>query len=358
MSDYAITVGILTKDQPLNVLRCLESISISDDISLEILIVDHGSKPETIDCILNFPFPCPFRIFSCAENNLGKSRDFVLREAKHPYVLFLDSDCEANTNWLKNLIQAYVHQNDPQCMGVGGPNLIPNINNPFYQSLSIAMESVWGNGNSTQMKNFETHLRVAHMPTCNLLLNREAALRLGGYSHRFSYVCEDLEFSKRCESLGLYFLFSPLAPVTHWHRASILEWAKKMFRYGRGQILVQAQHPRHLMGPRGLPLMMILSIFGTAIFFPSLGAGMIAGYLFFFFFYSAFLCLQRKNPLLTIKVFLIFLFTHFAYGLGELFELCKSLAQKKGGEVEQGNNNKEFLLLKMREPDSILLKNT
>ncbi len=344
-----VTIGIIVKNQAINIERCLRSVFISPKpFPLELIIVDHDSSDSTVENILaSVPMGTEFRIFSNKENNLGKSRNFILHSAKYPNLCFIDSDCEAPSDWLEKLLAAFLSQKGKrQIIGVGGGNTPPNKESSFYSALRRMSANPFGNGNSTQARLATNSELVFHIPTCNLMLDRDLAKSVGGFSSEFDFVCEDLEFSRRAEGLGYSFLFLPNITVFHWHDESFGGWFGKMFRYGRGQILVQWKHPRHLIGIRGLPLLFLLILLILAVFSPGLFVLLILFYFLSVLLISVFSTAGLK-PRLSALVRVAFLFcgTHFAYGAGQLFELLKTHRSVKNKKVNNEKHDQRFLFI-------------
>lgn len=96
-------------------------------------------------------------------------------------------------------------------------------------------------------------LKVSHVPTCAGLFHVKTLFNVGGFNEAFSLVCEDLEMSYRLKKMGSLWLLS--APVAiHRQDRQWQDWAKRMFRYGWGQIEVYRCHPEHLQTKKIIPL--------------------------------------------------------------------------------------------------------
>jgi GT2 family glycosyltransferase len=342
-----LTLGILVRNQPENIARCIQSIEWPKNLPVEVLIVDHCSNDNTVESARRAcPRDIPLKIFQSSKNNLGLSRDFVLHTAQYSCLVFIDSDCQATPGWLQKIYDHFqaTRSVKDRWIGVGGENLPPQTSGSFYRSLRIMFSSIIGNGNSPQAKEVREPESVNHLPTCNIALDVARAKDIGGFSGDYSFVSEDLEFSRRAQESGYRFLFLPQCSVWHWHEPSYFSWLNKMFRYGRGQILVQRRHQGHLLGPRIVPLLfvsalLVLALFAKKFFWP-IGLAYVA----FLLLYSLYLCVRAGEVFLVGSVFYLILGSHIFYGLGELFELFNIHSQIKHKKVNQEKPNDGFVL--------------
>ena len=98
------TVGILTFNSAKYLHHCLNSVK---DFS-EILIVDGGSKDETLNIAKKFKCkikkqPKQFKFNNNKIKDFSKLRDYILKLSKNDLVLFLDSDEFLNRSTLKKI---------------------------------------------------------------------------------------------------------------------------------------------------------------------------------------------------------------------------------------------------------------
>ena len=103
-----------------------------------------------------------------------------------------------------------------------------------------------------------------HAPTAHLLLDKEKALKMGGFDSHFKRVGEDLDFSHRCTQQGLSFLFTS-STVLHIQNLSLQNAIEKFFNYGRAQARVICRNGfikarSYRMLPLGLFIFTLLSM--------------------------------------------------------------------------------------------------
>ena len=123
--------------------RCLKSLTKLDypKNKLEILIVDGGSKDNTLDIAKKYSVSIVF------ENNTGRGAAYNkgLKEAKGEYIAFLDSDAFAQRTWLKKAIE--VLNRDPLVAIVYFRNKAPKNSSYFQKCIDVLQTKSWGQAN-------------------------------------------------------------------------------------------------------------------------------------------------------------------------------------------------------------------
>ena len=97
-----LSVAIITKNEELNISRCLQSVSWAD----EIVIVDSGSIDKTKEICQ--AFDCKF--IESEWKGFGKTKQFAVQNTSHDWVLSLDAD-EVITPELRNEITELLQTN-------------------------------------------------------------------------------------------------------------------------------------------------------------------------------------------------------------------------------------------------------
>lgn len=99
---HKLSVTIITKNEELNIKRCLESVSWAD----EIVVVDSGSIDKTLDICIEFG--C--KIISTEWLGFGKTKQMAVDNASNDWILSLDAD-EVLTPELQNEIKVLLQGN-------------------------------------------------------------------------------------------------------------------------------------------------------------------------------------------------------------------------------------------------------
>ncbi len=274
--------------------------------------------------------------FENPSNNLGFARQLILEKASHDYIYLTDPDIDIVRGNLKKLIQLanaeIINDSSFKYAGFGG-TVTHKSNNFFLQSTFDFMSRLSKLiPFAFQIQNHSYLVAVDHLPACHLLLNRDVALKIGGFSCALKKCGEDLDFTHRAYNMDYRFIFLPSAQVIHWQNLSLIKWFYKMFTLGRIQVPVQKINFK-----QGLRFYRLLPVLTLVIFIA------------YSFFNPYFLTLVAGLVLITSFFnlgFLGFCLTYLCYSGGELFELVLPLFEYKNAEelkaVNSGLQNQFF----------------
>jgi succinoglycan biosynthesis protein ExoA len=321
-----ISVIVVCFNEEKNIHACLESL-VRQSYPIEqceIIVVDGGSKDRTADIIQEFS-DAYANVELVVEPRKGTAigRNAGVEAARHPYIAFLDADCEAPTDWLERL-EAYFQKHreaDQTVVAVGGSNVPPPDSAPFVQAVGVAMDSFAGSFNSAQGRQFEEVKYVVSLPTLNVLYEKKAIIDIGGFDVSLGSEAEDAELNYRLYTQGRRFVFIPNMPVLHKFRSTPAIWYKNMVRYGRGRARLLKRYPdmwslSFVLPPIFLLVICSLSLVVLHPFFAVVGL-----YFPAIFLYAALLCFRKGRPGLIYHVALVFIVQHFGYATGEVFGL-------------------------------------
>jgi GT2 family glycosyltransferase len=268
--------------------------------------------------------------FENPSNNLGFARQLLLEKSKTEYVYLTDPDIDLVKGNLKKLIQLANTEltNDINIKYAGfGGTVTHKSNNYFLQSTFDFMSKLSKLiPFSFQIQNHSHLVAVDHLPACHLLLNKQIALSIGGFSSALDKCGEDLDFTHRAYNLDYRFIFLPAAQVIHWQNLSLAKWFYKMFTLGRIQIPVQKMNFKQgLRFYRLIPLLSLLALISFSIL-----------NLYFLLFIVASISLLS----LVNLGFLGFCLTLLSYSSGEFFELILPIFEYKSDQqlAEQNTN--------------------
>jgi glycosyltransferase involved in cell wall biosynthesis len=140
-----VSIVIPTYKRPEDVVRALKSIESQamEQTLCEIVVVDNDPKHSAKIAVNDFIRKSPARITFVHEPNPGVSnaRNTALQHAKGRFIAFLDDDMEAQSGWLRALLEA---SRNYQAGLVFGPvvAVMPENENPIYTYMSGAFDRI------------------------------------------------------------------------------------------------------------------------------------------------------------------------------------------------------------------------
>ncbi len=255
-------------------------------------------------------------------NNLGFARQLLLENSTNQYIYLTDPDIDLVPGNLKKLIQLANNEiiNDSKSNFLGYSGTVTHRSeNYFIQDTFDFMAQVSKLiPFAFQIQTHKYMVPVDHIPACHLLLDKNLAIKIGGFSSALKKYGEDLDFTHRAYNEDLRFVFLPSAQVFHWQNLSLAKWFFKIFNMGRIQVPVQKMNfKKGLRYYRLLPLTLLLVLILIGIVYPNLLIMMLV-----------IVCAISAFSL----GFLGFCMTFIAYSSGELFEMLLPLFEYKSEE--------------------------
>lgn len=155
-------------------------------------------------------------------------RNLGVEASSGKYILFVDDDCIADTDLLKNWF-LYIKENNPQ---IAAGCVVPRDTVSMVQRFCVFQGIVCVSSEA----DFSGYLLCA-----NALFKREVFDSLRGFDEVFKFAGgEDVDISLRAKALGFDVLFASQPLVYHKHSDSWFYWIRKCFDYGKSFRLVMA----------------------------------------------------------------------------------------------------------------------
>jgi cellulose synthase/poly-beta-1,6-N-acetylglucosamine synthase-like glycosyltransferase len=248
--------------------RCLDALldqSYQRDL-YEIIVVNDGSLDKTADIVKGYPV----RYISQENKGPASARNKGAEAAEGEIILFTDSDCVPDKNWISEMVKPF---NDPEASAVKGAYRT-------HQSGIVARFSQLEFEERFEM--LKKVKSIDMVDTYSAGFRRDIFLRMGGFDCSFPVANnEDTELSYRMSRLGFKMVFNPDAIVYHLnHPDSIRRYARLKFWRGYWRMVVYKRFPEKMVKdtytPQTLKLQVILSPLlaaglPIAVFFPEYG---------------------------------------------------------------------------------------
>ena len=214
-----ISVVIPHLNQPEALDACLTSLDSQslERFLFEVIVVDNGSSSLPQDIVVNHSGT---RLLQELQPGPGPARNFGVRSATGDIVAFIDADCRAHRDWLRNALQ--IIRSSPEGTIVGGDVRIWRNCWDTFTAIE-AYEEVF----SYRFKWFiEYH---GFCGTGNLVVRRVDYEKAGPFAG--IEFAEDVEWGQRARSVGLTFRYVPKMIVFHPARGSLRELCVKWDRH-------------------------------------------------------------------------------------------------------------------------------
>lgn len=273
-----------------------------------IVLPDNREKMESVRII---PSHNPGPAF---KRNLGADN------AKGEILAFLDDDSYPDKDWLKNAIKIFENK-EHNLIGVCGPALTPASDNLKQKASGWVWTSLLGAGGAGAYRSRMMKKRfVDDYPSVNLLINKEAFGRVGGFDVNH-WPGED---TKLCLDLKEHgnIIYDPSVVVFHHRREVFLPHLKQISRYAlrRGYFAKKFPETSMRLGYLLPSIFTFGLIFGglTAFFIPLLRPFYVLCcllYVVLLIFSGIEVFLKEKNFYLSLLVVMAIFLTHFTYGL-------------------------------------------
>lgn len=205
-------------------LECLDSLKNISYDNFSIVVVDNGSKDDSVYRIKNHfaQFAIRNSQFIILDSNLGfaggnNAGIKYAMENGADYILLINNDTIVDKNFLGELVEAGEADNK---IGLAGPKI-------YYYS---EPNRIWfAGGKINWLKNSGKHRgldeidagqydkarKVDYLTGCSLLIKREVIEKIGGLSNDYFLYYEDTDFCLRAKSAGYKCLYVPSAEIYH-----------------------------------------------------------------------------------------------------------------------------------------------
>ncbi|NQU62937.1 MAG: mycofactocin biosynthesis glycosyltransferase MftF [SAR324 cluster bacterium] len=228
-----VSVIIPVRNRPGEIRECLNSLAAVNypPDKLEVIVIDDASTDQTRAVISEFPV----RLVSLKQRRQASyCRNAGVKEAKGELLAFIDSDCLAAPNWLRELVPAFA---DQSVGGVGGL-----VDGCFQESALDRYELTKSSLNmGKHFKRSQANNLFFYVPSCNLLVRRELFTRLQGFEEELT-VGEDVDLCWRMQDMGFELEYWPVGTVYHKHRNQLRPFCTRRFDYGTSEPILQKKH--------------------------------------------------------------------------------------------------------------------
>lgn len=105
-----ISVLIATRNRPVLLSDCLNSITSNRFSSYEILVIDQSANNQTLRLLKKFKAQVPVRYIKINPLGKGKALNIGVHESEGEIITFTDDDCLVDSDWLRNIAREFEGQ--------------------------------------------------------------------------------------------------------------------------------------------------------------------------------------------------------------------------------------------------------
>lgn len=227
MPNPLFSIIIPTFNRPRQLARCLEALDHLDTPTsdFEVLVVDDGSPDsQRAAAALKDDFPSlALTVLLRQHGGPARARNRGAEAASGRLIAFLDDDCRPAPDWLGRLEEALDGGNGRLA---GGRVVNALAEDRCAEATQALMTYLYG---------YYLEQRRPFFASCNMALERQRFLELGGFDTQFPLAGgEDREFCRRCRREGLELVYAAGAVVRHHHALTLRSFLRQHFNYGRG----------------------------------------------------------------------------------------------------------------------------
>ncbi|MEI8018915.1 MAG: glycosyltransferase [Schlesneria sp.] len=224
ISTTRVTVSVVVPcyNQEDTISRCLTSLinQTYPAEDFEIFLADNGSSDRSVEIARQFD---RVRLIQEFQRGSYSARNTAVRETSGSILAFTDGDCEANTNWLQSIVNAF---EDPQVLMILGANRFAD------ESFFLRTRADYEN-EKVRYICAQKNPQYYYAYTNNLAVRRSAFDVCGPFETILRGA--DSVFGSRiiakygCDAVR----FVPEMQVRHWEIISSSTWFSKLWTYGR-----------------------------------------------------------------------------------------------------------------------------
>ncbi len=313
---YSVIIPVYNR--PEEVDEILKSLTFQSYKGFEVLIVEDGSTKRSDSIVDQYRDQLTLQYYYKPNTGPGPSRNYGFAKAVGEYFVVFDSDCIIPPTYFE-AVDRFL--NEHQIDAWGGPDQAHKNFTPLQQAMGYTMSSFLTTGG---IRGGKKHVGWFQPRSFNMGISRKVFDITGGF--KFDRLAEDIELSIRIKEAGFQSALIQDAFVYHKRRATLGQFYKQVFNFGRGRVLVGGAHPGQIKVTHWFPSVFTVGLFILPVLFvmPKIFHLAYIGYGVYMSAIGIDTFLKSKNigvALLSIPAAIVQM---IGYGLGFLTEIVKS----------------------------------
>lgn len=225
-----VSVGVITRNRPDLLKSCLFSLFRQSLKPSEVIVVDGSDNKKSKDVVSLFSKKLNIVYIVQRKRGISNARNLVLKNASEKIVGFVDDDCEADVDWVEEMVKA--HKKHPDAWLIQGSCLV----SPFKGLTSYIYQNdynKWVNDNFRS----ENQLIKADVENSSFKIGFLRRKKLFFDEDKKFYYSDDVDLSYQIVLNGGRMYYEPAA-VVHVNRRGMLGLLIQRVRKGHSGALV------------------------------------------------------------------------------------------------------------------------
>ena len=192
----------------------------------EVLLIDDHSTDNTREVALKYGV----NVIGNVSKGPAAARNLGINTSKCDILAFIDADCVADKDWIKNIAMEF---GKPQTRIIMGKVIIPK--STFLGDVISGLGfPAGGHVGFDKMWHVDKDGKTDHIGSGNFAIRKSVIQDVGLFDDTFPYPgCEDVEFSIRCVKKGIPIYYKESAVVIHPPRKTLSSFMKWHLLRGR-----------------------------------------------------------------------------------------------------------------------------
>jgi len=229
-----ISVVIPAYNSSLTIGNCLAAFKKQTYPSdfFEIIVVDDGSKDNTTEIAKAMAD----RVLVQPNQGAGVARNLGAREAKGNLILFTDSDCVPQADWIERMVEPF---SDTEIVGAKG----------FYKTRQRETIARFAQIEyEVKCETLKKEQYIDFVDTYSAAYRRDIFLKEGGFDAIYTTASgEDSELSYKLATRGYKLVAVPDAIVFHQHPNTLIKYIKKKYRNAFWRVVTWGKYPSKMI---------------------------------------------------------------------------------------------------------------
>lgn len=220
--------------------RCLVSLINQNFNDYEIIIVDNGSNDGSFGLIEESIRAHPeekIKLIREEKKGPSEARNRGIKDASGDIVAFTDSDCVADRDWLRDIVNAF----DKEEIGAVAGNIRGYKSSNLIEKF-LSLYTLRGLEKSQTFKEYT--LVKGGFSTTNLFFRQEILRKAGGFDKSMRWG-EDHDMCARIYKMGYKIRYITQGVIYHLHRSTLGSLIKQSFGFGKAHAMLLHKWGKH-----------------------------------------------------------------------------------------------------------------